>query len=96
MIAPLGRRLVGIVLWCIALWGVLVWACSMGAAWAQGAAPQPKPATPSIGDGGGGVIAPRGDVDPKMQITPPDPGLTPMPIIPPPGAPGGNPNVIPK
>ena len=43
-----------------------------------------------------GVIAPSRDVDPKMQVKPPDPGPTSTPVIPPPGSPGGNPNVIPK
>jgi len=43
-----------------------------------------------------GVIAPKSDVDPKMQVKPPDPGPTSTPVIPPPGSPGGNPNVVPK
>jgi hypothetical protein len=43
-----------------------------------------------------GVIKPGGNVDPKMQVTPPDPGPTSTPVIPPPGSPGGNPNVVPK
>ena len=44
----------------------------------------------------GGVIKPSENVDPKMQVTPPDPGPTSTPVIPPPGTPGGNPNVVPK
>jgi len=81
----------------------------MRSASAQGTVPGPKQ-SPPIGDGvaqppdnpserldqSRGVIAPRRDVDPKMQITPPDPGPTSTPVIPPPGSPGGNPNVIPK
>jgi len=41
-----------------------------------------------------GVICPP-DVDPEMQAPPPAHGDK-MPIIPPPGSPGGDPNVIPK
>ena len=47
-------------------------------------------------DKSGGVIKPGGNLDPKMQVTPPDPGPTSTPVIPPPGTPGGNPNVVPK
>jgi hypothetical protein len=47
-------------------------------------------------DKSGGVIKPGGNIDPKMQVTPPDPGPTSTPVIPPPGTPGGNPNVVPK
>jgi hypothetical protein len=43
----------------------------------------------------GGVIKPPTDVDPQMKQTPPTTGST-MPIIPPPGSPGGNPAVKPK
>ena len=43
-----------------------------------------------------GVIKPSENLDPKMQVTPPDPGPTSTPVIPPPGSPGGNPNVVPK
>ena len=43
-----------------------------------------------------GVIKPSENLDPKMQIAPPDPGPTSTPVIPPPGSPGGNPNVVPK
>jgi len=84
--------------------------CGASGAWAQGAAPAPDK-RPSIGQGdaqppagnpserldrSGGVITPNRDVDPKMEITPPDPGPTSTPVIPPPGTPGGNPNVVPK
>ena len=47
-------------------------------------------------DKSGGVIKPRDNIDPKMQVAPPDPGPTSTPVIPPPGTPGGNPNVVPK
>ena len=43
----------------------------------------------------GGVITPPGDVDPEMKQTPPSTGAK-MPIIPPPGTPGGNSAVKPK
>jgi hypothetical protein len=43
----------------------------------------------------GGIITPPADVDPGMKQTPPPTGST-MPIIPPPGTPGGNPTVKPK
>jgi hypothetical protein len=111
MIRPyrLGKVL-GIVLWCAALWYVALWAYNMRSSWAQGTAPEPK-RSPPAGDSATqppagnpserldrsrGVITPGRDVDPKMQITPPDPGPTSTPVIPPPGSPGGNPNVIPK
>lgn len=41
-----------------------------------------------------GVICPPSDLDPEMRK--PAPGGGAMPIIPPPGSPGGNPNVQPK
>ena len=44
-----------------------------------------------------GVIAPPRGVDPQMQVEPPaDASSGKMPVIPPPGSPGGNPNVMPK
>jgi hypothetical protein len=43
----------------------------------------------------GGVITPPTGVDPEIKQTPPATGST-MPIIPPPGTPGGNPTVKPK
>jgi hypothetical protein len=43
----------------------------------------------------GGVIAPPADVDPQMRQMPPSSG-DPMPIVPPPGTPGGDPSVKPK
>jgi hypothetical protein len=41
-----------------------------------------------------GVICPPAGVDPKMTAPPRQGG--PTPVIPPPGAPGGDPNTIPK
>jgi hypothetical protein len=43
----------------------------------------------------GGVIKPPADVDPEMRQAPPSSGDR-MPVIPPPGTPGGNPSVKPK
>ena len=43
----------------------------------------------------GGVITPPAGIDPEIKQTPPPTGAT-MPIIPPPGTPGGNPAVKPK
>ncbi len=47
-------------------------------------------------DKSGGVIAPRGDVDSGMVVQPPNPSAGKMPVIPPPGTPGGNKDVVPK
>ena len=41
-----------------------------------------------------GVICPPAGVDPQMQIAPPSGGH--LKVIPPPGSPGGDPNVQPK
>jgi hypothetical protein len=43
----------------------------------------------------GGVVRPPPTLD-KGVVTPPDTGPKSMPVIPPPGTPGGNPNVQPK
>lgn len=43
-----------------------------------------------------GVIKPQTNVDPGITTTPPAPNAGTMPVIPPPGSPGGNPNVQPK
>ena len=43
-----------------------------------------------------GVIRPPAGVDPEMQKPTPDLSAGNMPVIPPPGSPGGNPNVQPK
>lgn len=42
-----------------------------------------------------GVIRPPGHVDPEIHVTPPATG-DPMPVIPPPGSPGGDQAVQPK
>lgn len=42
-----------------------------------------------------GVIKPPAGVDPEIRVQPPPTGGT-MPVIPPPGEPGGNPDVQPK
>lgn len=42
----------------------------------------------------GGVICPPATGDPDVKAPPPNAGK--MPVIPPPGSPGGNPNVQPK
>ena len=44
----------------------------------------------------GGVIHPRADVDPGLTHPAPDLGPHSMPVIPPPGTPGGNPDIKPK
>ena len=43
-----------------------------------------------------GVIHPTTNVDPKINKPAPVPNPNSMPVIPPPGTPGGNPNVQPK
>jgi len=43
----------------------------------------------------GGVIIPPAGVDPGMKRTPPASGAR-MPVIPPPGTPGGDPSITPK
>jgi hypothetical protein len=61
---------------------------------AQGTqAPAPRDNPSDKLDKSGGVIKPGGNIDPKMQVPPPDPGPTSTPVIPPPGS---NPNVVPK
>jgi hypothetical protein len=47
-------------------------------------------------DKSGGVIKPPADVDPKMATPAPVPNPNSTPVIPPPGSPGGNPDVKPK
>jgi hypothetical protein len=41
-----------------------------------------------------GVLCPPSGIDPEMRAPTPDAGK--MPVIPPPGSPGGNPNMQPK
>jgi hypothetical protein len=44
----------------------------------------------------GGVIQPPPHADRKMEAPTPDPGAQSTPVVPPPGSPGGDPNVKPK
>ena len=56
-----------------------------------------KPENKSLSDqlaASKGVICPPAGIDPDMQQAPPQGGA--MKVIPPPGSPGGNPNVQPK
>ena len=82
-------RVVGIVV----LFSV-VYGSAPSAAQDRQAAPKDNPSEKL--DKSGGVIKPGDNLDPKMQVAPPDPGPTSTPVIPPPGTPGGNPNVVPK
>jgi hypothetical protein len=43
-----------------------------------------------------GVLCPPDNVDPAMHAPAPNAGAGSMPVIPPPGSPGGDPNVRPK
>jgi hypothetical protein len=70
--------------------------CGSSPASAQTTQPAPKDNPSDKLDKSGGVIKPGSNIDPKMQVRPPDPGPTSTPVIPPPGTPGGNPNVVPK
>lgn len=61
------------------------------------AGPTPSDETANLSDQlaqSNGVICPPAGVDPKMAAPPRQGGAT--PVIPPPGAPGGDPNTIPK
>ena len=53
------------------------------------------PAPGTGGASGSGVITPP-RVDPGIAVKPPADAQQSMPIVPPPGAPGANPNVVPK
>jgi hypothetical protein len=44
----------------------------------------------------GGIITPPENVDRGIEAPTPDPGAHSMPVVPPPGAPGGDPNIKPK
>ena len=62
------------------------------------APPSPSP-TPSLSDHLSrrkGVLKPPSHVDPEMTVKPPRKGAGTMPVIPPPGTPGGNRSVVPK
>jgi len=58
--------------------------------------PSPQTALPAPQPGAGnrGVIAPPQSTDPGISVSPPANGM--MPVIPPPGAPGGDQRVVPK
>jgi hypothetical protein len=43
-----------------------------------------------------GVLCPPSNIDPQMHAPAPNAGAGNMPVIPPPGSPGGDPNVRPK
>ncbi len=73
---------------------------------AQNAAPTQPPCSSQNGDSSGknlsdklgqsgGVLCPPGNVDPQMKAPAPHDGGN-TPVIPPPGSPGGDPNVQPK
>lgn len=47
-------------------------------------------------DRSGGVIHPPAGIDPAITQPPPAAGSHRMPIVPPPGTPGGDPNIKPK
>jgi hypothetical protein len=75
---------------------VLLWVvCVPSPSAAQATQPAPEDNPSDKLNRSGGVIKP-GNIDPKMQVPAPDPGPTSTPVIPPPGSPGGNPNVVPK
>ena len=60
------------------------------------AAAEPEKNAPTVpGERPDAVIVPPRGVDPKMQVRPPRGGER-TPVIPPPGSPGGNPDVVPK
>jgi hypothetical protein len=62
------------------------------------AAPQGSTTGQSLGEKlakSNGVLCPPSGVDPAIRAPAPDAGGN-MPVIPPPGSPGGNPNVQPK
>jgi hypothetical protein len=73
---------------------------------AQAQSADPKACANALGNSGnqslsdkldksGGVICPPNNVDPNMKAPTPQGGNT-MPVIPPPGSPGGDPSVRPK
>jgi hypothetical protein len=71
-------------------------ACAQAPSGAEKPCAQPGDSSKTLSeklDKGGGVICPP-DVDPGMKAPAPDTGK--MPVIPPPGSPGGDPKVQPK
>ena len=87
--------------------GVLAAVLAGSPSWAQSTAPdrdrQPKSETEGQSreslsdrlDRTDGVIRPPRDVDPQIQVPPPEHGSR-TPVIPPPGTPGGDPTIEPK
>jgi hypothetical protein len=64
----------------------------------QPASPAVPPSSGSLSSDlnrSGGVITPPAGIDPEIKRIPPPTGEK-MPVIPPPGTPGGNPSVKPK
>jgi hypothetical protein len=57
---------------------------------------QPKEPLSKQLDQGDGVLEPPRGIDPEIKKPVPDDFKGKMPVIPPPGSPGGNPNVEPK
>ncbi len=71
-------------------------ACAQARSGAQQPCSQPSDSSKTLSDKldqGGGVICPP-DVDPGIKTPAPETGK--MPVIPPPGTPGGDPKVQPK
>lgn len=91
---------------CLAMFAAVVLAGSAASVSASAAEEQaPAGASPSAGASGdlshrlnqsNGVIQPPRNVDPKMSAPVPTPHPHTTPVIPPPGSPGGDPNVQPK
>ncbi len=74
----------------------LTLACAQAPSGAQQPCSQPNDSSKTLSDKldqGGGVICPL-NVDPGMKTPAPETGK--MPVIPPPGSPGGDPKVQPK
>ena len=61
----------------------------------SGTAAPPKATSEQLSRSGG-VIKPPDNVDRKIEAPTPNPGPRSMPVVPPPGSPGGNPDVKPK
>lgn len=85
--------------------GVLASALVAGPSWAQTADRDRQPKSETEGQGReslsdrldrtDGVIRPPAGVDPQIQVPPPEPGAR-MPVIRPPGTPGGDQTIDPK
>jgi hypothetical protein len=93
----------------LSAWTAGIIAAVMGAAYASGDEPSSRPpqTVPEAAGSGssslsrqldrsGGVIRPPAGVDPAIAQPPPALGGNGMPIVPPPGTPGGKPGVTPK